>query len=90
MANVELRAPALAESVYEVASLTKQFVAVAVLLLAQDGKLSLDDLASHYLPEAPPAWEKITLRHLLTHTSGIPDFDDAGQSLDPRRGVHRG
>ena len=85
VANVELRAPALAESVYEVASLTKQFVAVAMLLLAQDGKLSLDDLVSRHLPEAPPAWEKITLRHLLTHTSGIPDFDDAGQPLDPRR-----
>ena len=85
MANVELRAPALAESVYEVASLTKQFVAAAVLLLAQDGKLSLDDPVSRYLPEAPPAWEKITLRHLLTHTSGIPDYDDAGQGLDPRR-----
>ena len=83
-ANVELRSPALAESVYEVASLTKQFVAVAVLLLNQDGKLSLDDPVSRHLPEAPPAWEKITLRHLLTHTSGIPDYDDAGQPLDPR------
>ncbi len=85
VANVELRAPAVAESVYEVASLTKQFVAVAMLLLAQDGKLSLDDPVSRHLPEAPPAWEKITLRHLLTHTSGIPDYDDAGQPLDPRR-----
>ncbi len=84
-ANVELRSPALAESVYEVASLTKQFVAVAVLLLNQDGKLALDDPVSRYLPEAPPAWEKITLRHLLTHTSGIPDYDDAGQPLDPHR-----
>ncbi len=85
VANVELRSPAVAESVYEVASLTKQFVAVAVLLLAQDGKLTLDDPVSRHLPEAPPAWEKITLRHLLTHTSGIPDYDDAGQPLDPRR-----
>ncbi len=85
MANVELRAPAVAESVYEVASLTKQFVAVAVLMLAQDNKLSLDDPVSRLLPEAPPAWEKITVRHLLTHTSGIPDYDDAGQPLEPRR-----
>ena len=54
MGNVELRSPAVAESVYEVASLTKQFVAVAVLLLAQDGKLSLDDPVSRRLPEAPP------------------------------------
>ncbi len=85
VANVELRAPALAESVYEVASLTKQFVAVAVLLLAQDGKLALDDSVRRYLPEAPAAWDRITLRHLLTHTSGIPDFDDGRSGLDPRR-----
>ena len=58
---------------------------MAVLLLAQDGKLAVDDPVSRYLPESPPAWEKITLRHLLTHTSGIPDYDDAGQPLDPRR-----
>ena len=85
VANVELRAPALAESVYEVASLTKQFVAVAVLLLAQDNKLALDDPVRRYLPEGSAAWDRITLRHLLTHTSGIPDYDDAGQPLDPRR-----
>ena len=85
LANVELQSPALAESVYEIASLTKQFTAMAVLLLAQEGKLSLDDLVSRHLPEAPPAWAKITLRHLLTHTSGIPDYDDAKQPLDSRR-----
>lgn len=84
-ANVELQSPALAESVYEVASLTKQFTAMAVLLLAQDGKLSLDDLLSRYLPGTPPAWAKITVRQVLTHTSGIPDYDDAGHPLDPRR-----
>jgi CubicO group peptidase (beta-lactamase class C family) len=85
LANVELQSPALDETVYEVASLTKQFTALAVLLLAQDGKLALDDPIRKYFPEAPATWDKITLRHLLTHTSGIPDFDDAGQGLDPRR-----
>ena len=85
LANVELRSPALAESMYEVASLTKQFTAMAILLLNDDHKLGLDDLLSRYFPEAPPAWSKITIRHLLTHTSGIPDYDDAGHPLDPRR-----
>ena len=83
--NVELQFPALAESVYEVASITKQFTAMGILLLAQDGKLGLDDRVDKYLPGTPAAWEKITLRHLLTHTSGIPDYDDAGSPLDTRR-----
>ena len=85
LANVELQSPALDESVYEVASITKQFTAMAVLLLAQDGRLGLDDPVGKYFPEAPAAWKKITLRRLLTHTSGIPDYDEAGQPLDPHR-----
>ena len=84
MANVELRAPALAESVYEVASITKQFTAVAILLLTQDHKLALDDTLAHLLPGGPDTWNQITVRHLLTHTSGIPDFDD-GRDFDLRR-----
>ena len=83
LANVELRSPAVAESVYELASITKQFTALAVMLLAQDGKVSIDQPVTRYLADAPPAWAKITVRHLLTHTSGIPDFDDANQPLDP-------
>ena len=55
------------------------------MLLAQDGKVSIDQPITRYLADAPPAWEKITVRHLLTHTSGIPEFDDANQGLDPRR-----
>ena len=81
--NVELQFPALAESVYEVASITKQFTAMGILLLARDGRLRLDDPVGKYLPGTPAAWEKITLRHLLTHTGGIPDYDDAGHPLDP-------
>ena len=84
LSNVELQFPALAESVYEVASITKQFTAMGILLLAQDGKLDLDDPVSKRLSGTPAAWKKITLRHLLTHTSGIPDYDDAGSPLDPR------
>ena len=84
LANVELKSPALAESVYEVASITKQFTAVAILLLVQDHKLTLDDTLGHLLPGGPEAWNKITVRQLLAHISGIPDFDD-GNPFDLRR-----
>ncbi len=85
LANVELRSPAVAESVYELASITKQFVATGILLLAQDGKLSIDEPVTRYLQDAPGTWSNITVRHLLTHTSGLPDYDDANQPLDPHR-----
>jgi D-alanyl-D-alanine carboxypeptidase len=61
-------------TVYPLASLTKQFTATGILLLAQDGKLSLDDALGTHLQEAPPLWRGATIRQLLNHTSGIPDF----------------
>ena len=71
VANIETDTPATAETEYRIASLSKQFIAAAVLLLVQDGKIKLDDKASLYLDQPPAAWEDITLRQLLTHTSGI-------------------
>lgn len=62
---------------FRLGSLTKQFTATLVLLLQQDGKLKIDDPVSKYLPDAPKAWEKITLANLLGHTSGIPSFTEA-------------
>ena len=59
---------------YRIGSLTKQFTAAAILLLQQDGKLSVGDLLSRYLPDTPPAWKGVTLAQLLGHTSGIPDL----------------
>jgi CubicO group peptidase (beta-lactamase class C family) len=59
---------------FRVGSLTKQFTAALVLLMQQDGKLNIDDPVSKYLPNAPQAWQTITLVNLLGHTSGIPDF----------------
>jgi CubicO group peptidase (beta-lactamase class C family) len=76
LANVELSAPASPDTVYRVYSVTKQFTAVAVLLLADDQKLSLDDPISKYLPDAADTWRGVTIRHLLSHTSGIPDYTD--------------
>jgi CubicO group peptidase (beta-lactamase class C family) len=74
LADVENRAPARIDSVYELASVSKQFTAVLVLQLAEEGQLSLDDPVSKYVPEAPRTWEPMRVRHLLTHTSGLPEF----------------
>lgn len=74
LANVELRVPASPETVYQLASLTKQFTATAIMLLVQDGKLSVDDNMSRYIANTPAGWADITLRHLLTHTSGLRDY----------------
>ncbi len=61
---------------YRLASVTKQFTAAAILLLAEDGKLTLDDRLRHWLPTLPAADDAITLRHLLSHTSGLIDYED--------------
>jgi CubicO group peptidase (beta-lactamase class C family) len=75
LANVELNVPASADTIYQSGSTGKQFTAAGILLLAEDGKLSLDDRLSQYFPEAPAAWHRITIRHLLTHTSGLRDYE---------------
>jgi CubicO group peptidase (beta-lactamase class C family) len=76
-ANVELGVPATADTVYELLSITKQFTATAIMLLAQDGRLELDRAVSNYLPNLPMIWANITLRQLLAHTSGILDYTSA-------------
>lgn len=73
MANLEYAVPLTAESVSESGSVAKQFTAAVLLLLARDGKLSLDDDIRKHLPQVPDFGAPITLRHLLTHTSGIRD-----------------
>jgi D-alanyl-D-alanine carboxypeptidase len=73
-ANLELKVRAKPETVFEIGSITKQFTAAGILSLAQEGKLSVDDKISKFLPQTPPAWTNITVRHLLTHTSGIKSY----------------
>jgi CubicO group peptidase (beta-lactamase class C family) len=70
-ANVELNARATKQTVYEIGSNTKQFTAAAIMMLVEDGRVHLEDSVTKYFPEAPEAWRGITLRHLLSHTSGI-------------------
>jgi CubicO group peptidase (beta-lactamase class C family) len=73
-ANLEWDAPNTPRTKFRLGSVTKQFTAAAILLLQDRGKLSVDDPVRKYAPDAPAAWDKITLYHLLTHTSGIPSF----------------
>ncbi len=74
LANVELNVPVTPATIFQAGSTGKQFLAAAILLLAEEGKLSLDDSITKYFPEAPVWWKPITIRHLLTHTSGLPDI----------------
>src|SRR4029450_13939089 len=71
LANVEWNIPATNNTVYELGSITKQFTAAAIMVLVEEGKVGLDDKIRKYFPAAPEAWEHITIRHLLSHTSGI-------------------
>ncbi|GLC25764.1 serine hydrolase domain-containing protein [Roseisolibacter agri] len=72
-ANLETGTPITPASVFHLASVSKQFTAAAILLLEKDGKLSLDDDVRKHLPELPDYGHRITIRHLLTHTSGLRD-----------------
>jgi D-alanyl-D-alanine carboxypeptidase len=78
-ANLETGTAARPDSVYRIASLSKQFLAAGILVLVQDGKLRLDDPVRDHLPGTPEAWKGITIRMLLNHTSGLvrelPAFD---------------
>lgn len=82
MASYELGVPNTPRTAFHIASMTKQFTAMAIMQLRNRGKLKVDDPICTYLDNCPPAWKPITIRHLLTHTSGIrnvsslPDWDD--------------
>lgn len=73
LANMELQVAMEPRMVFRIASLAKQFTATGVLILIERGKISLDDDIRKYLPDYPTHGQVITIRHLLTHTSGIPD-----------------
>ncbi len=72
--NVELGVATKPESIFQTGSVGKQFTATAVMILVEEGKIALDDKISKHFPDGPAAWKDITVRHLLTHTSGIPDY----------------
>ena len=71
LANVEEKVPVLPETVFRIASVGKQFIATGILLLVEDGKMTLDDRLGALLDDAPPTWAPLTVRQLLSHTSGL-------------------
>lgn len=87
-ADLEARIAATPATNYRLASVSKQFTAASILLLAQDGKLGLDDPVRKWLPSLPAAAaDRITLKHLLTHTSGLIDYEDL-MAADATEQVH--
>ncbi len=76
MANLETGTPVTAETIFESGSVAKQFTATAILLLMGDGKLRLDDPVQKYLPELPQYDRPLTIRHLLSHTSGLREWSN--------------
>jgi CubicO group peptidase (beta-lactamase class C family) len=74
MANFEYDVPNTAQTKFRIASLTKSFTAMAVMMLREQGKLSLQDSVCKYVSDCPEIWKAVTIRHLLNHTSGISDY----------------
>jgi CubicO group peptidase (beta-lactamase class C family) len=83
LANIELSVPVRPETVFQSGSVGKQFVSAAIMLLVEEHKLSLDDSIARYIPGSPPAWQSIRLKHLLSHTSGLAEYE-SDERVGPR------
>jgi CubicO group peptidase (beta-lactamase class C family) len=81
LANLELNVPVEPDMIFRLGSITKQFTGVSILMLAERGKLSLQDEITNFLPDYPTQGKKITVEHLLTHTSGIKSYTDMAEWL---------
>lgn len=76
LADVEMSVTVRDSTVFEIGSISKQFVSAAIMLLVEEGKLTLEDPIHTYLPHLPGEWTGVTVYQLLTHTSGIPDYEE--------------
>lgn len=91
LADIENDVPNSPRTKFRIASVTKQFTAAGIMLLQQEGKLNVQDSVCNFIDECPDAWQPITLHHLLTHTSGLPenfsieDFMSLALSRNPMR-----
>jgi CubicO group peptidase (beta-lactamase class C family) len=74
LSNLQDSVRVTSETLFPINSMTKAFTGVAIMQLAQDGKLSIDDTIGSHLAELPPQWRKLTIRQLMSHTSGLPDI----------------
>ncbi len=87
LANRSFNVPNTAETVYQLQSVTKPFTAILIMMMQEEGRLKVGDLACDYLDDCPVAWRTITIEQLLTHTAGIPNYSrlpDWDESLDSR------
>ena len=75
MADVELSVPVKPETVFQSGSVGKQFVSAAIMMLVEEGKINLDDSITRYFPNAPPGWKPILVKNLLSHTSGLAEYE---------------
>ncbi len=87
LANVELSVPVKPETIFQSGSVGKQFLSAAVMLLVEQGKVSLDDSITKYFPEAPAAWKPILVKNLLSHTSGLAEYRRRNRAHQARRAV---
>ncbi len=83
MSNVELQVPVKPETLFQSGSVGKQFVSAAVMMLVEDGKISLDDSVTKYFPDAPATWKPILIKNLLSHTSGLAEYE-SGDRIGPK------
>jgi CubicO group peptidase (beta-lactamase class C family) len=81
IADLDHDVPVTADTVFEVASITKQFTASLIMMLVEQGRLRLDDKVSAYLTDPPDAWRDVTIYHLLTHTAGLAPLGDDFKSM---------
>lgn len=77
MSNVELSVPVKPETVFQSGSVGKQFVSAAVMMLVEEGKINLDDSIVKYFPNAPASWKPILIKNLLSHTSGLAEYESS-------------
>jgi CubicO group peptidase (beta-lactamase class C family) len=89
VASVEFNVPVTPDTVFEIGSVTKQMTAAAVMLLVEEGKVDLDDKISKYLPNTPDAWKNVSVRNLLTHTSGIKSYTAIGAGFELTKRLKR-
>ena len=82
LANIEHQVPVKPETIFQSGSVGKQFTSMAVMMLVEEGKIGLDDKLTKYITDVPATWSGITIRHLLTHTSGLGDYP---QTFDLQR-----
>jgi CubicO group peptidase (beta-lactamase class C family) len=85
-ADIERKTPVTSETVFKIGSISKQLIATGIMLLVQDGRLTVDDPVTRYFPDAPPSWAPMRVRHLLSHTAGLvresPAFDPMKATSD--------